>query len=78
MITPLQPVDREKLFALVAAKTIFSKSQFERLLGHEFGDAASVEMKMLARDLIELPIELQRKIKEIQLGFPQVKIEAIR
>ena len=73
-----QPVDREKLFALVAAKTIFSKGQFERLLGHEFGDAAPAEMKALARDLIGLPVELQRKIKEVQLGFPAARIEAIK
>lgn len=74
----LQPVDRERLFALVATKTIFSKSQFERLLGHEFGDVAPAEMKLLARDLIGLPIEMQRKIKEVQLGFPAVRIEGIR
>lgn len=76
-MTDEAPVDREKLFALVAEKTPFSKKQFERLLGYEFGDTAPVEMKRLARDLIELPRADQDKLKEIQLFIPGAVITRI-
>lgn len=71
------PVDRDKLFALVEGKTPFSRGQFQRLLGHEFGDAAPRAVKLLARDLIGLPREGQELIKLIQVCFPEAKITHI-
>lgn len=72
-----ESVDRVKLFALVEARTPFSQGQFERLLGHTFGDTAPRAVKLLARDLIALSPDANRLIKLIQLGFPDAKITHI-
>jgi hypothetical protein len=74
---PDEPVDQEKLFALVAGATPFSREQFERLLDHRFGETAPRSVKLLARDLIGLPSEAARLLKLVQLGFPDAKITYI-
>lgn len=76
---PIEPLDRDKLFSLVEKNTPWGRDGFQRILGFAFDAviAAPRSRKILARDLIELPAEDQRKLREIQMGFPNAEITYI-
>jgi hypothetical protein len=76
---PLVPIDRDKLFALVEAKTPWGRAAFQRILGFAYDTVTELPLsrKLLARDLIELSRPDQSKLREIQMGFPRAEITYI-
>lgn len=78
-IDPLEPIDRDKLFALVAEKTPWGRAAFQRILGFAYDAAAEAprSRKLLARDLIALAAADHRKLREIQMGIPSAEITYI-